>query len=151
MLNRFQRAPVLYLHSTYMPLITTQHIRLILSSYSFALDLIEFLGNCFKSFFFFFPFFQLGCNHYWVDNELGKKVTKKEKEKYWATIWPYDRATACTYLYCTMAMSALTEQELSYFSIRWMLLCISIFPQVPYMLWFHIFPGMTCNTYYPLG
>lgn len=40
-INRSQRALVLYLHSTLTPLITTQHIRLILSSNFFALDLIE--------------------------------------------------------------------------------------------------------------
>lgn len=117
---RSQRALVLYLHFTPMPLNATQQIRLILTSNFFALDLVEVALNLFFS-----------C-YVTITNGLlmnWEKVTQREKEKY------SDREAACTYLYCTTA----TIQELSYFSMMWwMLQCISIFPQVPLYTLIHV-------------
>lgn len=69
---RSQRALVLYLHFTPMPLNATQQIRLILTSNFFALDLVEVALNLF--------FFLLCYNHKWFANELGKGDTEGKGE-----------------------------------------------------------------------
>lgn len=114
MIHRSQRA--LVLHSRLTLLLTTQHMRLIQSSNFPALDFIEVVWKCFKYCFLFFLKSQIG--GWWIEkcDIEGKGETFNHELQ--------DRKTACTHLYCTMAMLALTEQELSYFSMmRWMFLC----------------------------